>query len=434
MRSTLIARIVTVGIILGASASSALAQPDETLRRPFRRLFGATVDPANRPEGLDLTVTLYEAYDDNILGEELPGGDPRVGTGGAYPGGSVDMTYTHRGRRVSLTTLAGTAAQYYPQLDDQVDRSHNLGIDVGFEMGRRAQLRLSQTASFATYYALLGLPGSTITGPGPVAPGADLLNPNLAFGVSPEGGWSYHSLALLTRQLGRRASFEGRYGVAHTDLTDHRATYQEIGGAYVRTMTRQAALRAGYGYEGRVGTGSEGAPVFHHLDLGIDYRRALSRARNTFLSVSTGSGMVVAADASREFRFLADARLLHLMRRSWSTSIGYHRGLEFLGTLSQLVATDAVEATLNGFVNHRLETTISGSYSLGHLGSSSGPPLRTYSGVARLQYGLTRWMALDGRYHYYYYKFSEEDTAPVGVVPTLSRNGVLVGLTFQVVR
>jgi hypothetical protein len=118
------------------------------------------------------------------------------------------------------------------------------------------------------------------------------------------------------------------------------------------------------------------------------------------------------------------------MGRSWSSSLGYHRGLEFVGALAQLVASDAVIGTLNGLVSSAFETSLSASYSKGHVGSRHGDPLNTYSIVSRVQYAVSRRLAVDVQYLYYYYRFGEGTLRPIGVAQQMARQSVRGGISF----
>jgi hypothetical protein len=118
------------------------------------------------------------------------------------------------------------------------------------------------------------------------------------------------------------------------------------------------------------------------------------------------------------------------MGRSWSTSLGYHRGVDFIGALGDLVASDSLNTTLNGYVNPRLQVWVTGMYSKGFIGTRHGEPLTTYSAVSRMQYALSRKFALELQYLYYFYEFGADVTPPAGVAQEMSRQSIRGGLTL----
>jgi hypothetical protein len=314
-----------------------------------------------------------------------------------------------------------------------LNRNHQAAISADIPFGSRTRLRLEQTAAYATYFTLMGLPGAP-QATNIIVPGQDLLLPSAEFGVSTESGWERHSAVVLSRQTGRGNSLEGRYATVRTDfarqndIAQQESTWREAGLTYRHALRQQMAIRVGYGYE--TGGARGGEPlVFHDLDAGLEYQRSLTRSRNTYVSFSTGSA-VIASETTRDYRLLADAQLVHRAGRNWTSSIGYHRGIDFVGVLSQLVASDALNTTLNGFFTPRLEASVSAIYSKGHLGIGHGDSLTTYSGVSRLQYALSRRMAVDLQYLYYFYEFGEGTLRPIGVARQLARQSVRGGIAF----
>jgi hypothetical protein len=422
-----VGRALSLGLVLSLAASEARAQ--EPQQRRGRVVFGSAPERPGARNSADLSGSFFQIYDDNILADRLPGGDPRVGESGTYPMGTVNMQYHRLGRGVTFSAAGGTSIRYYQQGGGRLDRNHHAAGSVDIPVGARTRVRLAQSAAFATYYTLMGLPGGTELQPEITLPGQELLLPSGEFGVGIEGGWEHHSGIVVSRQIGRANSLDGRYGLIRTSFAREETTRHDAGVTYRHGIGRQAAVRAGYGYQTGEGTLIGEPLVFHNVDLGFEYQRALTRSRNTTLSFSTGSAIVSGA-TTRDYRLLADASLVHLMGRSWSTTVAYHRGLEFIAALSNLVASDAFTATLGGFPNSRLQTSISATYSKGHLGTRHGDPLTTYSAVSRVQYALSRAFALEAQYLYYFYEFGAETARPAGVPPELARQSVRAGISL----
>ena len=366
-------------------------------RRPFRRIFGVQTPLAANSQRLEMTMNVSGGYDDNILAQDAQEGDPRQ-LSGFYPASTAELRYSRRWGTALLDIIGAAAMQYYPQLEqeEQLDQNYDGAISFEGPIGSRYRVILGHSMAAANFYTLGGLAEELPDRPLP--PGQELLDPNALFGVAREGGWQSHSRAALSRRTGRRGSLEFSYGYTQTEFSALRSKFSTAGIRYNHTVGRSSTLVSGYTYRRAEPEGSDPL-IFHDIDIGIDYHRSLGRSRRTSVSFSTGTA-VVQDETDREYRVLGQAQLTHLVGRSWSTSVGYHRGLEFLDALSQLAATDAFTATLNGFLTPALETTISATYSHGYLGGTEGAPLTTRAIVADMQYGLSRYFALEGQYLY----------------------------------
>jgi hypothetical protein len=428
---TVHARSIVAGLLFATlMVVSTPADAQEPTRRPFRRIFGTTPERPGGTHRLDINFMGVGAYDDNVFAEELPEGDPRFQESGFFPSGTVDLHYTLTSGRARLNVHGATALQYFPQLEggSGIDRSHSGSADFSAPLGPRATFRAAQTVSFADFFTLNGLPGSVIPDPALATPGNALLDPTEAYAVAEDGGWQYHTLVGVTRSIRRSGSIDARYGFSRTDFTSLESNFHDTGLSYSHTLSRSLSLVAGYGYQRGRGTTGE-TVAFHDVDLGLSYRRALPGLRNTTVDISTGSAITGTAE-EREYQLTADARLVHLMGRSWSASAAYRRGVEFLSALGEVVSSDAGTFTLNGFINPALETWVTGRFSQGHLGSRHGPPLKTYSAVARVQYALSRTVAMDAQYLLYSHEFGADATVPEPVTPSVRRQGVRVGVIW----
>src|SRR5688572_28885172 len=94
MLSSISRQSATVGfacLMLTLTVSEAFAQ--EAARRPFRRVFGHVPERAESRQALDLTMSFQQAYDDNVLGDQLPQGEPRFTSSGSFPTASFDARY-----------------------------------------------------------------------------------------------------------------------------------------------------------------------------------------------------------------------------------------------------------------------------------------------------------------------------------------------------
>ncbi len=424
------ARFVVFALCTGALPSPVAAQ--EPARRPFRVVFGGAPERAADRQHMRVTTTFVQAWDDNVLADQLTAGDPRFRRGGTFPTGSIAADYDRPLGRGSLTAATGTSVQYYPQLDGRLDRDHHARLGAEWPIGSRTRVTIGQAASFATFYTLDGLPGGSVPEPGETDLAGPLLQPRAELGVSTSGGWQYHTSAALARQVGRRGSMEGHYGFVRTDLASLRTHQHEAGGGYALSLTRQLGLVTRYTRSRSRSDEGVGSLVLHDVDLGINYGRRLTRSGNTSVSFSTGSAVVVRDGTERDYRLLVDTALVHLMGRSWTATAGYNRGVEFVAVLGDVVTSQAVTAALSGYVNPRLQTTLAGTYSRGFFGSRHGAALNSYSTVAGVQYALSSRLALDARHLYYVYEFGDPSALPVAapIASGLTRQTVRVGLTL----
>ncbi len=346
---------------------------------------------------LELRLNVSGGYDDNILAEDLQEGDPRQ-LSGFYPTSNADLHYSRRWGTAMLDINGAAAIQYYPQLEQNEQYDQNYDGSILFEgpVGSRSRVSFGHSMAAANFYTLGGLAAELPDRPVPA--GQELLDPSALFGVAREGGWQSHSRAAFSRRTGRSGRLEFSSGYTQTEFDALRSKFTTAGVRYNHTVSRSSTLVTGYTY--RRAEPEDGDPLtFHDIDIGIDYHRSLGRSRRTSISFSTGTALVQ-EETDTEYRVLGQARLTRLVGRSWSASLDYHRGLEFLEALSQLAATDAVTGTLNGFMTPALETTISATYSHGFLGGSGGAPLTTRAIVADMQYGLSRHFAIDAQYLY----------------------------------
>ena len=104
------------------------------------------------------------------------------------------------------------------------------------------------------------------------------------------------------------------------------------------------------------------------LDFGVDYGDQLKLSRHTTLSLAVGVGSAPRFDGTTHYHFLGNATLTHTMGRTWTSSVGYSRTLEFETQFLAPVLRDTANAMLAGQLNSRLSFTASGSYSKGDLG------------------------------------------------------------------
>ncbi|HMF62319.1 MAG TPA: hypothetical protein VK595_18205, partial [Vicinamibacterales bacterium] len=133
-----------------------------------------------------------------------------------------------------------------------------------------------------------------------------------------------------------------------------------------------------------------------------------------------------------QYRAVGTATLSHDMGRTWQARLAYNRGAGFAGGFSEPIFSDALIASVAGFLTRRVDFDSTGGFSVGAVGlnSSSDNSFRTYNATARLRVAINPVLAIFGEYLYYYYDLGKTVVTPVEVPSTLDRNSVRVGLTL----
>jgi hypothetical protein len=223
----------------------------------------------------------------------------------------------------------------------------------------------------------------------------------------------------------------GEYAYRRTQLVDspEAFSWQLANARFSHSVSRDAAIRAGYGYgqaQNSIGqTGPEQA--YHNVEIGVDYRRALSFSRRTSVDFGTGSALVDQGGGT-SFYLLADAALVREIGRTWTGRVAYRRGLQFVPGFSDPLFADTFESSIGGLISRRLSATAGGGYSGGQAGLNPDADYRTWTGSAELRFAMNRFLALSAEYSYYNYRFADSVVLPVEVPGRLDRHGFRVGL------
>ena len=178
----------------------------------------------------------------------------------------------------------------------------------------------------------------------------------------------YDTTALASFAITRRGSVEAvssyRYSALDTSSTSNETDLRSysVGGRFRYGLTRNGSLRLGYVYRqgrrpDRCGRGNRsGRPtVVHDIDVGLDYRRALSLTRRTSIGFSTGSTIVTvpvegSTNGQLQYRVVGDVGLQHEIGRTWLARLAYNRGVGFAEAFNQPVFADGVNLSVSGFL------------------------------------------------------------------------------------
>ena len=154
----------------------------------------------------------------------------------------------------------------------------------------------------------------------------------------------------------------------------------------------------------------------HNLDIGIDYRRPLSRTRRTFLSFNTGSTVAESEVSGRRVQAVGSASLVHYVRRTWTGLFEYRRRLHYVDGFDRPLFGDALTAGFSGLLSRSMELSARTGYTAGTIGlSTRAPRFESYTGSVRLRRALSRKLAGYVEGLFYHYSFDEDAVRPPGL-------------------
>jgi hypothetical protein len=430
----------TCAALLAAGCLPAAAQTTGS-SRPFRgALFGANrVD--NATQRLDVSVSLLEAYDDDVFGT-TGGGQVTPTTrqiGGFFSMLQPSFGYQFKGRRAQVGITEASALGYYPEVGEVRSISHTAGAGMSVQISGQTKLFVNGTAAYAPSY-LFGLFPSTAA---PVPGEAISAAPNYA--VNDVESYAYGTTAVLSQGLSRRTTIAVGGDVSYTDFVHNTDVQRDLDSRGINTEvsyrgTRNTATRVRYHYlTGNLGYGVGTSTVENGLDIGMSYSRPLSATRRALLSFSVGSSSVMTDGSpasveipNRLYRATAEA-MFGYQFAVWEARGSYRRGLEFVPGLVQPVFTNGVTADLTGLVTRRVDLALSAGYSEGASAlARNAMNFDTYRASVRMQLALARSAAIHAEYLYYFYNFHGDIALPFGASPRLQRNGVRVGLRLLI--
>jgi len=419
------------------------ADPLSTARRPYEALFGAAVvedEPAN---GLHLTGSLFESWDENLLADFTgPNTTSTLQVSGVYTNVLGDLNYSRRSDRLQVAANAGGNARYYTSINAFAANDYHGGIGVAVRPSNLLTVTANQSVTYAPVF-LFGLFADVL--PTPLGSAATT---DSAFAVNDDRAVTSDSRLDVERRLTSRSLLSARASYLHSHFTvltprgsDFSAT--EAGADYRYRLTRDADLRIGYAYRQGNFMGTEPfglrpqQPAEHNLRFGVAFHPALSEQRRTVLTFDAGTAFVTSALATdafqsrRQLRLVGEAAVAHQMGETWLTVASARRGSGFIQGLGAPVFTDAVSLATSGFFNRRTDFQASVGYANGEP-SLVGAALNfsTLTAATRLRVAVSQRLAFVTEYVFYHYDFTEVLGLVPGLDPRVKRNTARVGLTF----
>lgn len=416
------------------------ADPMVDARRDYKSFFGGATTDRDQPVGLRLDAALFGAWDENLLAEFAgPNTTSVLQVSGAYTNVVGDLRYVRRTSRVELAATGGLGARYYRNLNKFAANDFHGGGGATVRLDRFTTIGLNQTLSYAPVY-LFGLFADAL--PPELGGGA---TPNSSFAVNDDRAFTTDTRADAERRLSLRSLVSARasYRRSHFTVVTPRGTDfvgVDAGGDYRYRVTENGDIRLGYFYRNAQFVGAASAsqatqPVEHNLHAGFSFHPTLSEERRTIVTFEGGTSLVNGALASnvtetrRQVRLVGDVAVAHQSGRTWLTVLAGKRGTGLVEGLSGPVFTDAVSATVTGFINERTDLYASVGYSNGE--PTLAGAVQTFSTAtaeARLRVALTTHWALMAQYVFYQYDFTKVIDLAAGLEPRVKRNTLRVGV------
>lgn len=380
-----------------------------------------------------LSVAGYQGYDQIADATSAPPFDDtgRLQRSGSQWGATARLDATAQRRRARFSLAGESSLLHYGAAGDTlVDTSATLGQDLPF--GRNVTLSLGETLGYSPFQSLGLFPGF---GFGATTDVSSTVAPTFQQGFQVSQVLRYNVTSALTAPVSARTRVRVDYqraaSFSEARLAD--TTFQETGVRMTRQVSRNVGLQLGYAY----GQTSQ-QQTMHHVRLGFDGRKPLSRSRRTIASFGTDTVLVKRPRADRapasELRLLGHADLDHYVLQTWSLRVSYRRDVTMLQGYAFPVFRDAVTTGIAGNVTRRLGAGLNGAIVQASFAEVSGDRSeRALTGTAWIRLETSRRLTLFAEYVRYAHNF-ETAPAELGLPPRFSRNTVRGGLVYRLER
>ena len=412
---------IVVAVLIHA-APTLLAQ---RANGPYAGLLGQTPD-AQRAQGLDLTGTLFGAYDLNTFPgvDTAATTDPRLKQSGTSEGLTAALDYNRSGDHGRFTWSGGAVGRNYstnPGIVSAYSSAATLALILRprLVMDARASVGYSPFLQFSPFSE-----GAAIGGGNP-APAFD-------FAALEERNIAADGAIGISSNFTSRSSFSAGIDGRKTRLLDLDRNDLSSWAAHAgvrHKLTRRLGVHLEYGQQ-HVTYGEGGAPLLNSsIDAGLDYSDTLSFSRQSSLTFGTSTSAVHYLSETH-YRLNGAARLSRGFGRSWSAAVGYARDTQFRIGFRQPLLTDSGDAGLAGQLSLRAKVSAGVVYTRGAVGFE-GSTFSTYSASSRLDFALRRSLGLYGQYGYYRYTLPP-GASDIPFLLSLARQSVSAGLSVWV--
>lgn len=417
------------------SAAPSFAQMPRT-PRPYRALFDPTPDPDSK-QSLDVSASLGGGWDSNALALTQARNVPLFTAGdqssSTFVFGTGTVSYARRTTPFGWSARASSSTHYIPEQHRTSSfQSAAISGAGSFSLWSHAKLTISPSVTYLSQDRLHVLDAPE---------GDNSYLDQYEYGLVPY--YAVHSMvtAGVEQQLSRRTTLSIGTTEQYSTVAGGYSDTRGISGAarLNHQISKNATAYFGYGYyqQKYLGT-SLGTRERQSIDVGVNYGRALSVTRNTYLSFGTGSALVTPTDASGSSggnihaHLTGNATLTHEMGRSWRAQVGYTRAVRFIQEFADPLLSDSTSGSLAGFLGPRLDLSIVGAYSSGSNAASraEGRVYDSYTGSGQLRFALTRYLSAYTEYLYYHYQFHNGVVLLRDLPSAFDRQDVRAGVTI----
>lgn len=414
-------------LVCPVSVANAQAPQGGRGRRVLRSLFGPTEAQERRAQQVNLTLFLYNAFDDNsrfeadndLLDATLQSKRMFQGAGGTF-------SFSRRRPRATITAGGSAGFRYYSALRSVTTSKFNGSAGMDVQVSPRLRVQGSQAFSYSPYYQL------ALGQSAPALGGTEIPTASADYSVARERVIGYTSVAGATYQPGRRSTLTFGYGLQYTDFLGSGAfSAQRGGGRYEYELWDGIALRLGYGLAVSRDRSAAPAVLVHNIDLGVDYRRSIALSPRTSVALSTGTTVVSAADG-RHVQVGGMLRVDRQLFAGWRAQAGYERGVQVLENTPVPFFSGTFTGGISGQITRRMSLRSVPIYSTGAAVGDRSMKYHSVSATTRLDIAVTRHWALYGEHFYYRYQFPQGTGLPAVLTDGLQRQGLRGGLTLWV--
>ena len=392
-------------------------------RRPFRGLFGPGEREERRDPRMTFTLSTFAGVDADSRFAQDGVFDSDVQSGRFHQGANAALAFSRRRPRSQIALQLHTSLRYYPDLRRITTQKHSESLRVALTPTRRLAVQVAQSVSYSPTYQLALGHGSANDA------SRDLQTADIDYSVAKDEQLIHATSAVGTYTWDAARVLAVNYYFGYTDFFA-RPDYKEqrLAARYTRQLSRDFALRLGYGLGTAV---SPGAPTTrtHDLDLGVNYQRSVLLTPRTAIGFASGSTVVSTGNA-RHFAVVGNARLSQILSSRWISELAYQRSVQTLDTLPRPYMTATLSGTVRGYAHRRVSARFTPSYTTGVALADESRTYRSSNSQTRVDVAVSRHWALYFEHVYYTFRFAPAPDLPPALAAGLNRHGVRWGLAL----
>jgi hypothetical protein len=197
-----------------------------------------------------------------------------------------------------------------------------------------------------------------------------------------------------------------------------------------REMTSHQKIAGSYRLrDGEYSLSGAAAPTTtHETDFSFNQQWVHSPTRRTTLQVTAG-GALIDSTGDRTLSGIGGVQLATMLGQSWTIRSSFRRSVDPIAGVSVVTSTDSFGAGLGGLLSERFDLNVDAGLSQGDSLSSGSGRFRSYTGSARLGFGLNSVVAVFSEVYYYHYDVAGSVTL-AGSDDWFSRYGLRVGVNL----